>query len=297
MLADGQDPKTRVILLGTAGGPALQDNGARRGPASVVAVGGRAYLFDAGEGVARRLLEAGFGLSEIEGIFITHHHFDHLSDLGNVLAYAWFARRRQPIDVWGPAPLLHHLDSFMQAHDFDFRIRHEREGKLPFWPLPRGHEVDMQGAVESAEGVLVMKDEYVEVRAFKVDHGAVPALAYRVITHDRDVVFSGDRSGRDGLAAFARGADTLVHEVVDFPAIEPAFRQAGVSEAVLRHLEYDHTAPSQVGVTATEANVDQLVLHHFVPSSPDLVSDDQWECQVKPHFKGRIVIGHDLMEI
>ena len=51
---------------------------------------------------------------------------------------------------------------------------------------------------------------------------------------------------------------------------------------------------AEVGQIATQAGVKMLVLNHFVPGTPP-IPDQVWYDAVKPHFKGRLVIGHDLM--
>jgi ribonuclease BN (tRNA processing enzyme) len=61
-----------------------------------------------------------------------------------------------------------------------------------------------------------------------------------------------------------------------------------------KHLLAAHTPMSEVGRIATEAGVKTLVLNHFVPGTPP-IPDSVWYDAVKPHFKGRVVVGHDLM--
>ena len=53
---------------------------------------------------------------------------------------------------------------------------------------------------------------------------------------------------------------------------------------------------SEVGRIATAAGVKTLVLNHFVPGAPP-IPDRVWYDAVKPHFDGRLIIGHDLMEL
>src|SRR5580765_7919500 len=68
---------SRLILLGTAGGPTPKKT--RSGPAQIVVVGNRGYVIDCGDGVARQMMLADvFGT--LRHIFITHHHSDHNAD-------------------------------------------------------------------------------------------------------------------------------------------------------------------------------------------------------------------------
>ena len=81
--------KSRLILLGTGGGPTPKTN--RGAPAQVIVVNGAAYVIDCGNGVARQMVLAGVPLSSLRGIFITHQHSDHNADYGNLLWLSWAA--------------------------------------------------------------------------------------------------------------------------------------------------------------------------------------------------------------
>jgi hypothetical protein len=96
--------RTRVILLGTAGGPFPKRG--RSAPASVVVIDDMAYVVDCGNGVARQLVLAGLDLSRIRHVFITHHHSDHNADFGTLLLLAWTAGLKTPVDTWGRRRLL-----------------------------------------------------------------------------------------------------------------------------------------------------------------------------------------------
>ena len=58
-----------------------------------------------------------------------------------------------------------------------------------------------------------------------------------------------------------------------------------------------HTLPEDVGRIAAQAAVKTLVLSHFVPGDDASITDEQWAEGVRKNFKGRIVVGKDLMEI
>src|SRR4030095_2109715 len=72
-----QDKKgTRIILLGTKGGPRVGESG-RSNPATLILINDVPYLVDCGYGTSRQLLKAGIALNKLRYIFITHHHSDH----------------------------------------------------------------------------------------------------------------------------------------------------------------------------------------------------------------------------
>ena len=91
---------TRLITLGTQGGPML--NSTRAQPANLLTVNGTQYLIDAGNGVARQLALAHVPIGGIGRIFITHNHDDHNADWGTLMGLEWSLGRTEPIEVYGP---------------------------------------------------------------------------------------------------------------------------------------------------------------------------------------------------
>lgn len=108
------DFDTRLILLGTAGGPAWFPGSSRHGIASALQVRDLTYMIDCGDGAARQLARAlmraspgahPFQLLEpLRALFFTHLHSDHVVDYNNLLLQGWTAGvgRRQPLEVLGP---------------------------------------------------------------------------------------------------------------------------------------------------------------------------------------------------
>lgn len=281
-------PPSRLILLGTAGGPTPKPN--RAAPAQAIVVGDATYVVDCGNGVARQMALAGLRLGSIRSIFVTHHHSDHNADYGTLLLLAWASDLTTRVDTFGPPPLVEMTRQVLALHDTDIRTRIADEGRPPLAPLIVPHEV--------TEGGLVFEDHRVRVTAALVEHPPLaPAFAYRFDCADRSIVISGDTRPSPALVALARGADVLVHEVMHLPSIE-ALIAAEPNAATLReHLVASHTTTEQVGRLATEAGVRTLVLSHFVPGGHPFLEDRVWHDAVRPHFAGELVVGRDLMEL
>ena len=277
------DRRSRLILLGTAGGPTPKPS--RAAPANAVIVDGRTYVVDCGNGVARQLALAGVPLTSIRHVFITHHHSDHDADYGNLLLLAWGDALRTPVDTWGPPPLSRMTRLFLEMNQADIDVRERNEGRPPLGPLIHPHEVRGDGEV--------MRDDRVRVTAARVEHPLVPlAFAYRFDCPDRSIVFSGDTHKSATLVRLARGADVLVHEALYLPAAPGA-----PGSALRKHIVDSHTTVEDAGRVAQEAGVKTLVLSHFVPSENPPVTDQEWLAGARVHFKGRIVVGHDLLEV
>ncbi|MEM7344806.1 MAG: MBL fold metallo-hydrolase, partial [Chloroflexota bacterium] len=91
----------KLHLLGT-GTPVL-DIQQLATTAILIEDGSKKILFDAGRGVTSQLLQQGINLTTIGTLFITHHHYDHICDLGEFLLTSWHNGRVDPIRVFGPA--------------------------------------------------------------------------------------------------------------------------------------------------------------------------------------------------
>ena len=285
--AQGRKP-TRLILLGTKGGPNL--GRLRSNPSSLILIDDVPYLIDCGYGAARQLIAAGIPLSRLRYIFITHHHSDHNLDYGPLLYNVWVAAQKTHLDAYGPSGLRKLTNDFLEYQKFDINTRILDEGYEHPRKLITIHEFDKPG--------FVMQNNDVKVTSCRVRHPPITqSYAYRFDVKDRSIVMSGDTAYAPELAQFARDADVLVHEVMYLPAIEKLLNNAPSATRLREHLMAAHTATEDVGRIAAQAGVKTLVLTHFVPGDDATITDEQWTEGVRKNFKGRIIVGKDLMEI
>jgi len=283
-----QGAKTRLILLGTGGGP--RPRKASSAPAQVVVANGTPYVIDCGDGVARQLVFAGVPLDTLRHIFITHQHSDHNADYGNLIWLAWTAGLRTRVDAWGPPPLAKMTRLFFEMNAYDIDTRIANEGRVALVPLVHVHE--------RSEAGLVMQDENVKVTAALVDHPpVVPAFAYRFDAVDRSIVFSGDTARSESVVRLAQGADVLVHSALYVPAVDRMVARvpnaARLKESIITH----QTSAEDAGRVAQAAGVKTLVLTHLVPPDDPEVTEQMWRDAAQAHFRGQVIVGRDLLEI
>ncbi|MFN7915524.1 MAG: MBL fold metallo-hydrolase [Vicinamibacterales bacterium] len=285
--SDAQPRRTRLVLLGTGGGPTPKK--AAAATAHAVVVDDALYVVDCGNGVGRQLALANIPILSLRHIFITHHHSDHNADYGNLISLAWATGLGTRVDTWGPPPLANMTDLFLQMNAADINVRIKDEGRPPLGPLVHPHEIKGGG--------LVMSDTRVKVTAALVEHPLVsPAFAYRFDGPDRSIVFSGDTTKSDRLIELARGADVLVHEAMWLPGIDRIVAREPNATTLRKHLLESHTVAEDCGRVAEAAGVKTLVLSHFVPGDGS-IPDEEWRRAAAQAFKGQIIVGHDLLEI
>jgi ribonuclease BN (tRNA processing enzyme) len=286
--ADASGSRTRLILLGTGGGP--RPRKASSAAAQVIIVNDAAYVVDCGDGVARQLVMANVPLANIKSIFITHHHSDHNADYGNLLLLAWTAGLNHRVDSWGPPPLQRMTRLFFEMSSYDIKVRIADEGRPPLVPLVHAHEVRTGG--------LLMQDENVKVTAALVNHPPVsPAFGYRFDTAERSIVISGDTTPTKSLIDLARGADVLVHDALFEPAIDRMVARVPHAKSLKQSILSHHTSAEDAGRVAREAGVKMLVLSHLIPPDDPRVTAQMWADAARRNFDGEIVVGTDLMEI
>jgi ribonuclease Z len=261
--------KMTVTLLGT--GTPFPD-AERYGSAILVEAGGKRLLFDCGRGAVIRLAEAGVKPSQIDGLFLTHLHSDHVVGIPDLWLSGWFLGRDRPLRVWGPPGTRSMSEHLLQAFAFDVRIRESPPESLP----AKGVEID---AHEIKQG-NIYDDGAVRVSTFVVDHGPVkPAFGYRVDYSGRSVVISGDTKFSQNLVDFAKGTDCLIHVAWNVGARNP-------TPPSLRSL----ASAEDAGRVFAMVRPKLAVIYHY--KDEEGLAD-----AVHGEYKGRFVIAKDLLTI
>jgi len=150
----------RVTFLGTSG--AIPTT-ARNPSALAVEREGDRLLFDCGEGTQRQMMRYGTGF-DVEHVFLTHLHGDHVLGLPGLLETLDFNERDAPLAVHGPAGTRSQLEEL--AFVLDDR---------PEFPV-RIHQIE--------PGEVALERPDYEVRAVDVDHRAT-AVGYALVEDER----------------------------------------------------------------------------------------------------------------
>lgn len=160
-----------IVFLGTAGSMPT----AQRAPAALLLRrGGDRLLIDCAEGTQRQLLRSSVGLPELEEVFLTHFHADHVLGLPGMFKSFSLRGRKLPLAVYGPRGLTDLLGSLKRV-----------VGRLTY-------ELKL---VELEPGDVLERDGY-RLATFGVAHG-VPALGWSLIEATRPGRF--DVAGAEAL--------------------------------------------------------------------------------------------------
>jgi len=309
MRAMAQDSSTKIILLGTQGGPNF--NLQRGETSSLLVVEDVPYLIDCGYGTKRALLQAGINFLVLPNIFLTHLHDDHVSDIPALLSHQWTQGRVDPTTVYGPFGTDALVEAALQFSQANIEIRFIDEQRTL-------HPSDVfSGVVIPATQTInhAYEDERVRVSTIENTHfpewakADMPyrALSYRFDTADRSVVFSGDTTYSENLVTLAKDADVFVCETIELRTTREWFDMASAGgegdlyqdarEGIWKHIIETHSSTEQAGRMAAEAGVKTLVLNHVLPGALMDLPDEVYFEGIRKYFDGEIIVGKDQMQI
>lgn len=269
-------------VLGS-GGPIADDGRASSG--YLLWIDGKSrVLVDAGGGIFLRFGEAGADFGDLEHIAISHFHTDHSSDLSALLKSGYFSNRTGKLGISGPAAggVYPGINAYLQRlldpeHGAYAYLHGYLDGSAGLVEL-EAFEVDT--ATTEKSRVYTNPETGIEIFAIGVPHGPVPALAYRINTGQKSIVFAGDQNGSsNAFIDFARGANVLV---MHLPVPENIGR-------VGRNL---HATPGVIGKIAAETGAGELVLSHFMARSLENLEDNL--NQIRSGFSGIVTVTDDL---
>ncbi|MEL6167462.1 MAG: MBL fold metallo-hydrolase [Pseudomonadota bacterium] len=274
-----------VAILGVKGGPAIRP-GSNMPTSILLQLAGKIILVDAGLGVSRAVCDQGIALPEIDEIFVTHLHSDHYLELGPLIHTAWVSGRSAPLVVHGPTRLANYWSAFLQSMADDISLRIEDEGRVDL--------AELVSCQTLQDGQTIRLDD-VTVHVMRNEHPPIEdTFALRFEWGERVVVLSGDTAFMPEMIEFARDADLLVHEAMLVDGVDVVMgRQTNGDERLKHHILRSHTAAENVGRIASEANVKQLALNHFVPDGFPEFTDEHWETAVRKTWSGPLVLGRD----
>lgn len=269
-----------VQVLGS-GGPELTPK--RASTSYLVRLGGKPrILVDAGGGSALRFGESGATVSELDAILFSHLHVDHTADFAALIKSSYFQARKRVLPVLGPAGNA----GFPSTERFVRGLFDSESGVYRY----------LGGFLEGGSGSYTLKPQDVappadgsyrltlspdlNLSAVPVQHGPVPALAWRIDSGSASVVFTGDGNGDNGaVQKLAKGARLLfAHDAVGEDAKGPP-----------RAL---HMPPSKIGRVAGEAGVGALVLGHRMQR--ELGHEEQTRREVAAGYSGPLSFAEDL---
>jgi ribonuclease Z len=260
-----------VLFVGTAGSAPS----ARRGlPATLVRRGGDRLLFDCGEGTQRQLVRS-TGLVELEEVFITHFHADHVLGLPGMLKTFALRQRERPLKVYGPGglralfgtlkPIVGRVTFPVELYELEPNDELERDGyRIAAYATDHGVTALGYAVVEDSRPGVFDPDrarelgvapgpDFGRLQEGETVNGVRPEQVMGEPRRGRRIVIAGDTAPCEMTRLVAYEADLLVHEATF------------LDEEADRAAETRHSTARQAAELAADAGVGMLALTHISP--------------------------------
>ncbi len=213
-----------------------------------------AILVDCGIGSFMRLKKLGIQPTEIDFVFITHYHPDHLSDLVPLLFYLANSPVPHPktLHIWGPPGLILLMSAFQTIY-----------GDWLETPVYQIHELSTSPIIT----------ESFTLQWNRVLHSK-QAVGYRFNFQGRIISFSGDSGYCPALVDLCASADLAILEC-SFPDEQE---------------KTGHLTPGLVARIADHAQVKQLIITHLYPENQPQTA----LAIIQKFYSGPVTVGNDL---
>lgn len=269
-----------IQILG-AGGPELDDTQA--GSSYLVWIDNKArLLIDTGPGSSVNFDRAGADFADLDAIAYTHLHADHSSDFPAYVKGSYFAERDRPLPVLGPTG----NDEFPDIETFVTRMIGP-EGAYPYladfltYKSSGGYKINPRKVPSTGRRRWArFNSDHFRLASIPVNHGSVPAIAWRVEIDDYKIVFSGDfNNGKNVMPEFAEGADALIvsHAI-------PQGTRGAAAEL--------HATPEQLARIAETADVRMLILSHRMNRTRG--RESQSREAIEAIYSGPLIFANDM---
>jgi ribonuclease BN (tRNA processing enzyme) len=312
-------PENALITLGVqAGPPPVAD---KTGISSALKIGSDVYQIDCGLGSLNAFTNAGLRFDDLNSLFITHLHTDHIVDYFSFFLSGGYtaSKGKAPVTVYGPGPagglppsrvgnpdpntiaprdpapgLAATTQALQQAFAYTNNIFIRDMGIDDIAELAKVIEIavppgsDYLNRSPKTQPFPVMSDANVTVTATLVSHYDVyPAFGFRFDLKKSgvSVTFSGDTTKSDNLIALARDTDILVHEA-QFSLDDSYYH----NRFPPNYLQNSHTSAEQVGEVGAAANAKHVILSHYSPTD---LPESEWTEAIGRHYAGKITVARD----
>ena len=240
------------------------------------------FLFDAGRGALLRLNQSRILPNEIENIFFTHLHSDHILGFSDILMTGWVYHRQKPLNIFGPPGTINFVDSTIKSFEEDIKVRSLPPESLNVENLKSNIEIIYDDFTYNKNGLTI--------ETFAVKHEPFTyAFGFKIFNSKYCMVISGDTTYSEQVIEKTKNCDLLIHEIAH--ASEHTLEKYPKAKGVISY----HTDASQVSKIINTVKPRLTILNHVL--SLDGSSDEQILNQINKNTEHKVLIAKDLMTI
>jgi len=209
---------------------------------------GDAFIFDIGSGTVGNIFSMGMHPSELDKVFITHFHLDHVGGIFPLFdAMGW--ARNTPLRVWGPSGHTPELGTAAFTENIRKAAEWHIQSKSDLLPVGGAKfdttEIDISKFSLNNPQQLVYDNDGVKIFAFPVVHTIDGALGYRLEWKGLSMSYVSDSEVSTFEVEQTKGVDVLIHEVM--PSAEEFAKGNNMTLEDAKSVIDVHTTPSKLG--------------------------------------------------
>jgi ribonuclease Z len=206
------DKEMRVTILGSGSPTPVRRAQATSG--YLVELGnGDNFIFDMGPGSVANYLAAGIPLNQLNDIFVTHLHWDHVASVPYAYMFGgWAGRWDESFRVHGPSGRTpKHGISYMMDRMEEMLTWHK--DSFDIFPIGQGWNIEVNEFDFADDGGTVYEKDDVKIIHWRQSHTQDGASAYRLDWNGMCVAFTGDGRPNSLTVKYAKGCDLVITEV------------------------------------------------------------------------------------
>lgn len=245
-----------LIVLGSSSGLPTRR---RFAPGYALTAAGKLFLLDCGAPVSTLLYRYDLDSTEVEAVFLSHWHMDHVAGLGLFLSQNHLLKRPSPLAIYGPRGTRGKTRRLLSD---SFLLSDELAYKLTLTNI-ECNETYKEGLLR----VIYFKTQHLERSKFKTQFGSKATACGIVIDGPGwRIVYSGDLVSSQELGPYIEGCDLLIHEMA-------------------------HLLPEEVADFAAAAKVPHVLVSHIGPEfdeAPEKIVE-----AFAGRYRGKLTVAED----
>jgi ribonuclease BN (tRNA processing enzyme) len=262
----------KIIILGSG---VCVPSKRRNSPGYYLQFNNEHFLIDSGSGTLHALATNDIDYTNLDGIFYTHFHIDHIGDMEPILfafRYNPLLKREKPLKLYGPTGLKSLIDNYFN------KVGEEAK--------PTGFPIEI---IEVKDGDKIK----LETGCVKIKHvkHSKESVGYRFEDKENKIItFSGDTGKCQSLIDLAKNADLAIFEASMPEEVTELLQNNNKMDSFSKYID-THLTPSLAGKLAKQACVKKLVLSHIYPATDNFPILDR----CKKYFGENVVLAEDCI--
>lgn len=245
----------------------------RKGPSFLLETdGNQKLLFDCGWGFGENLIKTEHEPADLDHIFISHPHADHLGSLINILQSIYTSSKFFPEESRTKTLTLHGYIGFKKDYETLRSILFpEREESYQIEVIEHGNDEKKYEGFKLTTSQVTHRPDLFHSATYRIDSG------------NKSFVYSGDCGYDERLVELSKDSDLLI---LDCSIPTKTYNAHGPQRT--------HLSPFECGQVGQKAQVKRLMLYHIYY---DLTTPEKITNEIRKHYEEELILPRDLQTI